>query len=65
VHVRARSENCIGLVLSFTGFAWFAASQHAVQGGLVGNGTLQERVAVLALGVQGGERAPHHPAHIA
>ena len=37
--------------------------QHAVQGGLVGNDTLQQRIAVFALGVQGRERAPHRRAH--
>ena len=34
-----------------------------MQGGLVGNDTLQQRIAVFALGVQGRERAPHRRAH--
>ena len=39
--------------------------QHAVQGGLVGSDTLQQRIAVFALGVQGRERAPHRRAQVA
>jgi hypothetical protein len=39
--------------------------QDAVQGGLVGDGTLQERVAAPGLGVQGRERAEHRRTQVA
>src|SRR6266699_1607585 len=43
----------------------FDLGQHAVQRGLVGDGTAQERVAALCLGAQIGERAQHRRAQVA